>query len=224
MTDDEAKQWLHDRGWLTGDIGARLEWLVAEILREGAAQNLISAASRDVIWARHVVDSAQLLEAADVRADSTWMDIGSGAGFPGLVLACINPAPILLVEPRALRVTHLRHCADVLALRHCSVVHGHVEKVREAVAVDVITARAYAPLQKIFGTARHMAGLSTTWVLPKGRNVEMELASARQQWQGVFHVKQSVTDPESRIVVARGVAQIATAQSEQRRRIRGKQA
>lgn len=222
MTEDEAKQWLAERGWLAGEIGARLRWLATEIVRESEAQNLISAGSREVIWARHIVDSAQLLEITDAPAGARWLDIGSGAGFPGLVLACITAAPIRLIEPRPLRVAHLERCVDALALAHCTVVRGQVEAL-DLPRADVITARAYAPLAKIFATARHAADLSTIWVLPKGRNAENDLALARQAWHGAFHVKRSVTDPEARIIVARGVARLAPVQGKMRRG-RGKQA
>ena len=221
MTEDEARQWLADRGWLSGEVGDRLRYLVAEVLRESEVQNLISAGSREVIWARHVVDSAQLLEAAAAPADATWLDIGSGAGFPGLVLACINPAPIRLVEPRPLRVAHLERCVAALGLTHCAVSRGQVEALTLS-RVDVITARAYAPLDRIFATVDHAADLSTTWVLPKGRNAENDLATAQRQWQGAFHVKQSVTDPDARIIVATGVVRVAVAQGK-KRRARGKQ-
>lgn len=204
MTENEAQDWLAEKGWLTGDVGERLRWLVAETLAEGDRQNLISAGTREMMWSRHIVDSAQLLSHAPSELSAHWVDIGTGAGFPGLVIACIAAGPIVLVEPRPLRVAHLERCIDQLGLAHCSVIRSSISDVHVD-NVGVISARAYAPLEKIFNSSQHLSGLSTTWILPKGRNAHNELASTRVGWQGVFHVEQSVTDPESRIVVASGV-------------------
>lgn len=201
MTEDEASTWLEGRGWLSGPQGERLRWLVSETLIEADKQNLISAGTRDMIWARHIVDSAQLLDFASSETTGLWVDIGSGAGFPGLVIACLTDWPILLVEPRPLRVAHLERCIVQLGLANCAVVRSGIGDVQRS-DVSVISARAYAPLSKIFSTADHLADLSTTWVLPKGRNANLELETARAEWQGVFHVKQSVTDAESHIIVA----------------------
>jgi len=70
---------------------------------------------------------------------------------------------------------------------------------------DVITARAVANLAKLLEISAHLSTRKSTWVLPKGRSAERELAEARQAWQGAFHVERSATDPDSRIVVATGV-------------------
>lgn len=201
MTEDEAQSWLKGRGWLNGSEGERLRWLVFETLAEADRQNLISAGTRDMIWSRHIVDSAQLLDHATPEKTGLWVDIGSGAGFPGLVIACLTEHPILLVEPRPLRVAYLERCIAQLGLAHCTVSQSGIGAV-ERPNVSVISARAYAPLSKIFATASHLADLSTTWVLPKGRNANLELETARTEWQGVFHVKQSVTDAESHMIVA----------------------
>lgn len=203
MTEEEAQSWLESRGWLNGPQGERLRWLVSETLIEADKQNLISAGTRDMIWARHIVDSAQLLGHVPETA-GLWLDIGSGAGFPGLVIACVTERPILLVEPRPLRVAHLQRCIDHLNLTHCTVASAGIGNVHRS-DVSVISARAYAPLSRIFATASHIADLSTTWVLPKGRNADLELETARTEWQGVFHVKHSVTDAEGRIIVAKRV-------------------
>lgn len=203
MTENEAKNWLSERDWLDGRIGERLHWLVDAVLMESDNQNLISAATRESIWARHIVDSAQLLELAGEQ-EGLWLDIGTGAGFPGVVIACLRDEPVVLVEPRPLRVAHLQRCIAGLELHNCSVLQSGIGAVTVKDA-SVISARAYAALERIFSTASHVANLSTSWVLPKGRNAQLELETAQQQWQGVFHVKQSVTDLEARIIVANGV-------------------
>jgi 16S rRNA (guanine527-N7)-methyltransferase len=169
------------------------------LLEEADRQNLISAASRDQLWARHIVDSAQLLPMAR-NADGLWVDLGTGAGLPGIVIACLRPAPMLMIEARPLRVIFLQRCIDVLGLSHARVVGDKVERVQLEQPAAVISARAFAPMDRLLGSAAHFTDSSTLWLLPKGRNAQNELEIARRDWQASFHVEQSITDPESAIV------------------------
>lgn len=207
MTEEDAAAWLQERGHLSGLAGDRLRAFCDLVVAENERQNLIAASTIEIIWSRHVVDSLQLLEGIDEpKCLGEWVDIGSGAGFPGLAIACVVDRPVLLVEMRALRAAFLNDCISALGLRHVRVEHSKVEDVRLPAPASVISARAYAPLSKIFAAAGHLANADTTWILPKGRNAEKELAIAKQQWQAMFHVKRSVTDSESGIIVARAVA------------------
>jgi len=199
MTEAEAQSWLDAHGWWQGEAGDRLRRFVSLLLEEADRQNLISAASRDAIWARHIVDSAQLLRLAGV-AYGHWVDLGTGAGLPGMVVACLRPEPILMIEARPLRVNFLRHCIQALALTHAEVICDKVERVQLAEPAAIISARAYAPMDRLLASSAHLADSSTTWLLPKGRNAQMELAIARRDWQAAFHVEQSVTDIGSAIV------------------------
>lgn len=210
MTEEQAQEWLQARGWWDGAAGDRLRQLAALVLDEADRQNLISAASREQIWARHIVDSAQLWPLAQGWTDDPnsgqWVDLGTGAGFPGLVIACLRDAPISLVEMRPLRVAFLERAVEALGLTHAAVVGCKVEALALAAPARFISARAYAPLERLLQTAQHLADPNTVWLLPKGRNAEKELAIARRQWQAVFHVEHSLTDADSRIIVARDVA------------------
>lgn len=204
MTEEEARAWLAARWPQTACD--RLGRYVDLLLAENGRQNLIARPSEAIVWGRHIVDSAQLIDHAPDAA--TWLDIGSGPGLPGLVIAALAGRPVTLVEPRARRVTFLREAAEALGLTHVSVHQMMVEKL-PAGAHAAITARAYAPLPQIFASAAHVADLSTVWILPKGRSAQSELEAARGAWQGVFHVKQSVTDDQARIVVATQVRRAA---------------
>lgn len=205
MTEEEARAWLSDRGWLTGKAGERLTRLAALVVAENEHQNLIAASTVATLWARHIVDSAQLLPLADgVPAAGHWIDLGSGGGFPGLVIACLRDAPLTLIETRALRARFLADCVAELDLPHVRVVQQKAEQARPEPAA-VISARAFAPLGRLFDLAHHLAHKETVWLLPKGRNAQLELATARQEWQAVFHVEHSVTDVDSAIIVARSV-------------------
>jgi len=174
----------------------------ATLLREEAGrQNLVSAATLGHLWERHILDSAQLVR-FEPHSGASWADIGSGAGLPGIVIACIVAGPVTLIEPRRLRADFLHRVCESLGLNGL-VVQGKAE--RAGGKYDVITARAVARLGQFLGISAHLSTRNTVWALPKGRGAEEELAEAKQSWQGVFHVEQSVTDADSKIVVATGV-------------------
>ena len=206
MTEDEAKDWLDSRGWWQGEAGERLRAYASLLLEEADHQNLISAGSRDQLWARHIVDSAQLLALAGQGEDGLWVDLGTGAGLPGLVVACLRPSPILMIEARALRVAFLQRCIDTLELVHARVACDKVERMTIAEPAAVISARAFAPMDRLLASAVHFTDSSTIWLLPKGRNAENELEIARRDWQAAFHVEKSVTDPDSAIVTLTGLS------------------
>lgn len=179
----------------------KLERYVALLREENRRQNLVSAATLDRVWERHILDSAQLVR-FEPRQRASWIDIGSGAGLPGIVIACLVVGPMTLVEPRRLRADFLHKAVESLDLRatvHCA----RAERV--AGRFDMITARAVASLAKLLEISAHLSTRKTVWALPKGRSAPVELAEARRAWQGDFRVEPSVTDDESYIVVAAGV-------------------
>lgn len=199
MTEDEAREWIIGR---FGEAAfAKLETFEALLRAEAAVQNLVAPSTLDHIWVRHFVDSAQLLDHA--QTDSDWLDVGSGAGLPGIVLAVLIDAPIELVEPRPLRTAFLQAVATNLGLTNATVVTAKVERTHGI--ASLITARAVSNVSALFRSALHRANESTIWILPKGRNAETEVEVARHSWHGVFHVKPSMTAPDSLIVVAQGV-------------------
>jgi 16S rRNA (guanine527-N7)-methyltransferase len=179
----------------------QLEAFLAALRAENARQNLVSASTLENIWERHIVDSAQLVR-FESYPGASWADIGSGAGLPGIVIACLIEGPVTLIEPRKLRADFLERVVAALGL-NASVAANRVERVSGK--FDTITARAVAPLARLLEMSQHLSTEKTIWVLPKGRSAESELVGARRSWQGVFHVKQSVTDANSRILVGTGV-------------------
>ena len=183
----------------------RLDSFVALLRAENARQNLVSAASLEQVWSRHILDSAQLLRLAPAGAEK-WIDLGTGAGFPGLVIATLFPGTVTLVEARKLRVDFLHRAAEVLGVaERTEIVCARVEAV-PAQPFDVISARAFAPLDKLLRLGLPFSASGTRWVLPKGRNAKSELDAARSSWQGDFRLEPSLTDADARIIVAEGVA------------------
>ena len=179
----------------------KLEAYAALLREEAARQNLISTSTLDHLWERHILDSAQLVR-FEPYAGASWADLGSGAGLPGIVVACLVDGPVILIEPRRLRAEFLHNVCESLGLR-ASVFLGKAE--RAGGKYDVITARAVANLSNLLKISAHLSTRNSLWVLPKGQSAERELAEAQQAWQGAFHVERSATDPESRIVVGTGV-------------------
>lgn len=178
----------------------RFEQFVALLIDENQRQNLIGKSTLDDLWQRHIADAAQLLSFAP--SGGSWLDVGSGAGLPGLVIAILTDAPVLLVEPRRLRADFLQRAVDALEMRSTvSVLQSKVEVVRHA-PVDVITARAVASIDRLFSIAGHLSHNGTVWILPKGRTAKSELDEARETWQGDFRLEPSRTDPDAQILVA----------------------
>ncbi|EIZ81118.1 glucose inhibited division protein B [Novosphingobium sp. Rr 2-17] len=196
----EARTWL--QALPEGDALAmeRLETLIAMLREENAKQNLVSAASLEHVWLRHIVDSAQLLPHVPRETVAPWMDLGTGSGFPGLVIAALLPhSEVLMVESRARRIDWLERVRAALDLPHAKVVGQRLEVIEDR-PMAVISARAFAPLDRLLTLSARLSTATTTWLLPKGRSAQQELADLRN-WRHVFHVEQSVTDPQAGIIV-----------------------
>jgi 16S rRNA (guanine527-N7)-methyltransferase len=186
----------------------RLQAFVDLLRHENEHQNLVSRDSLQQVWARHILDSAQLLRFVPADADA-WLDLGTGAGFPGLVVAALHPARFTLVESRKLRGDFLRRSAETLCVaERVEVFCGRLETL-ETRPVSVISARAFAPLEKLLGVAERFSTPETIWVLPKGRNAKSELDAALASWQGEFRLEPSRTDADAWIIVAKGVRRTA---------------
>lgn len=213
MTENEALAWLEATGNVSRETLARLDAFRQMVIAENERQNLISAGTVPAFWARHIVDSAQLLVHAPVAANPrtdraiTWLDLGSGAGFPAIVIALLTNTPIVCVESRRKRAEFLTDAVSHLGLTHVTVVHQRLELMPMR-KFSVITARAFAPLPKLFETAQRFSNSETVWILPKGQSAREELETTRETWHGSFHVKQSVSDPAASIIIASQVQRL----------------
>ena len=182
----------------------RLDHLVRLVVTENERQNLVAPSTIATIWNRHVLDSIQLLALAK-DTDGLWLDIGTGGGFPGMVLAASSPRPFVFAEPRRRRADFLREAAEALELTNVNVCQCKVERVFE-IRATVISARAVAPIEDVFAAAKHCSTWNTTWLLPRGASASSDLHDTQRMWHGQFGLEPSVTDPVSHIVVATGVA------------------
>lgn len=201
--EDAARAWIGETFAPTTDQWTKLDRFIEMLVAESAQQNLIAASTIPTMWVRHIADSAQLLSFDTRDGDGLWIDLGSGAGLPGLVVAILSARPILLVESRKRRCDFLRGVAAELGLAHVEVAEAPLERVETRPAAT-ISARAFAPLDRLLDLSARFSTESTQWLLPKGRNAVKELALLPQPWQRMFHVEQSRTDADSQILVGRG--------------------
>ncbi|MBB4857867.1 16S rRNA (guanine527-N7)-methyltransferase [Novosphingobium chloroacetimidivorans] len=188
---------------------AKLDSFISALIEENERQNLVARATLPSMWARHILDSAQLL-AHVPHETSTWLDLGTGAGFPGLVIAILRSDwNVTLVESRTRRVEWLTQMVDRLGLTNVDVEGRRLETVPTKV-FDVISARAFAPLAELLDLSARFSAATTCWVLPKGRSAGQEVNELRG-WNHKFHVEQSLTDPEAGILVGQLIGRKGTA-------------
>ena len=180
----------------------RLERFAQLVLAENERQNLIAASTMTAFWTRHILDSLQLLDHAPERP-GLWLDIGSGAGLPGVVVAIASPYRVVLVEPRRRRAEFLVTCCTALGLADVTVEQRRVEKLR--ISADVISARAVASLETLFDWSVQIGSADARMIFPRGANAVSELEAARTAWHGEFELVPSVTAPGSGIVLAQHV-------------------
>lgn len=200
VTEADARDWLRELPECDAAALERLELLVAMLREENQRQNLVSAASLDAMWLRHIVDSAQLLTHVPRETCSPWLDLGTGAGFPGLVVAALRPeCEVVMVESRARRIEWLDRARIAMGLERARVDGRRLELVDD-MSVAAISARAFAPLDKLLALSSRFSTSDTIWLLPKGRSAAQELDDLRN-WRHVFHVEQSLTDPQAGIIV-----------------------
>jgi 16S rRNA (guanine527-N7)-methyltransferase len=184
-----------------------LQQLEALVRKWTPAINLVSKATLSDLWDRHIVDSAQLFSACPTGA-TYWADLGSGGGFPGLVIAIIASEKqpdlkVTLVEADQRKAAFLRQAAQSLSLP-VTVICGRIEALAPLEA-DIVSARALAPLSDLLGHAvRHMRPGGTA-LFPKGSRHEEELMGARTSWAFQAETRQSVSDPKSAILVIRNI-------------------
>jgi 16S rRNA (guanine527-N7)-methyltransferase len=186
---------------------ADLEALISRLTAANAVMNLIGPDTLPDVWNRHILDSAQLLDLVPVA--STWADLGAGAGFPGLVLAILlkdrADSHVWLVDSLGKRCRFLQEVVDALSLR-ATVVNGRAEDQR--LKVDVVTARALAPMDRLLGYAQPYLQRGAQGLFLKGEKAEAELIEARKVWQFDSLLFVSRSDPRGRIVSVRSLRRV----------------
>jgi 16S rRNA (guanine527-N7)-methyltransferase len=180
----------------------RIESHLALLAKWNPRINLVARSTLGDAWTRHVADSAQLwaLRPADA---GVWLDLGSGAGFPGLVIAALaaEQAPdleIRLIESDARKAAFLAAAARETGLAP-KILEARIEGL-EPQAADVVSARALGPLSTLLGMAEKHRVPQGTGLFPKGATVQNELAEAARHWRFNHKIHASLTDPQAAIV------------------------
>lgn len=176
----------------------KVEAFLALVAEENERQNLIAPSTVASIWNRHALDSAQLLFHVKHSAAS-WLDIGTGGGFPGIVVAILFDGSVTMVEPRKRRAAFLQESTERLQLDNAFVEASKVEAVESE--FDIISARAVASVEKLLQAAGHCAKPTTRWILPRGRIDDDALVALQRDRSRLFHVEHSLTDPGSSILI-----------------------
>jgi 16S rRNA (guanine527-N7)-methyltransferase len=186
-----------------------LERFITRLTEANAVMNLIGPDTLPDVWNRHIWDSAQLLDHAP--GAQSWADLGAGAGFPGIVLAIMlktqPKSHVWLIDSLGKRCRFLQEVVDGLSLR-ATVLNGRAED--NAVTVEVVTARAVAPMEKLLGYAQPYLQRGATGLFLKGEKAEAEVAEARKVWQFKSKLSISRSDPRGRIVSVRGISRVKT--------------
>jgi 16S rRNA (guanine527-N7)-methyltransferase len=211
LAPDRARAHALFAGLVSRETWERLDGLVAILLKWQKTTNLVAPSTLAEVWIRHIADSLQLLTIVpNARA---WVDLGSGGGFPGLVVACAmadHPGgKIDLVESNQKKSAFLREAARILGVP--AIVHA--QRIEDFISVpvqsfDVVSARALAPLDKLMGYASPLLKTGAVGLFPKGQDVESELTAASKSWTIEADLVPSVTDPQARIVIVRRVTKL----------------
>ncbi len=180
----------------------RLEAYIALLTRWNARINLVAPATIETAWTRHVADSAQLFDLAPESA-SSWLDLGSGAGLPGLPVAALaaEKAPdlhVTLVESDTRKAAFLATAAREMDLD--VTVEPHRIEALTPRPFDVVSARALAPLGRLCAVAHRFSGRGTVFLFPKGARVDSELTAATAGWHIRAERIASRTDPEATVL------------------------
>ena len=180
---------------------ARLETYADLLTDWNTRHNLVAKSTLPDLWHRHIWDSAQLAALLPAEA-RTLADLGSGAGFPGLVLAALRPdLSVTLHEATTKKCAFLQAAADRMGLK-VAIENARMEDLPRQ-AFDVVTARAVAPLPLLLQYAHNFLGFGGVCLFLKGQNVEAELTEATKYWNMKTSQTSSLTDPSGAIVTVR---------------------
>ena len=170
--------------------------------------NLVGPSAMAQFWRRHAYDSAQLLPVS--KEARVWADVGAGAGFPGVVLAILlkgrDGARVHLIESMIKRCNFLRAVVDQLALP--AVIHNTRAESTRLSGIEVVTARACAPMDKLLGYAAPLMKTGARGLFLKGESAEAEIAAARLAWSFEAETIPSISDSSGRIVSVRRLVRV----------------
>ena len=212
MVSQTARERVLAEASVSRETAASLDLYVEQLRRWQSVKNLVGPATMADVWTRHVADALQLLALAP--SATKWLDLGSGAGIPGLILAIAGRDRegfhVDLVESNA------RKCAFLLETCRLTraPVKVHTARIEDVISsytgAHVVCARALAPLRQLLDWTAPLLTTGTTGLFPKGRDVDAELTAAAQEWRFVYDLVPSRTESDARIVRVTALSRVDT--------------
>ena len=173
----------------------------SELLKHNQKLNLIGKSTEEIIWSRHILDSAQIVKFIDFKGNKSLSDLGSGAGFPGLVISIFNQNPMFhvkLFEKSPLKANFLSHMVDLLKLK-CEIVLGDIFK--QEIITDYVVTRAFKKLPIIMGISREIVKKNHKLIIMKGKSAQEEINTALNETKFKYKLANSITNKEAKIIL-----------------------
>ena len=200
MNDDEVKQiLLKDLKFTENDV-SKLEVLKKSLLEYNSKYNLISKSTEKSIWSRHILDSAQLIKYFSTKYEASLADFGSGAGFPGLIIAIFNKNPkfhVKLYEKSPVKRSFLNFIKEKLDIQYI-VAENIYDEVIEA---NIVVARAFKKIDRIIEISREMIKKPHKIIILKGKNAQSEINNISFGSNYRYKLERSITDTDSKIII-----------------------
>ncbi|MDB9705673.1 16S rRNA (guanine(527)-N(7))-methyltransferase RsmG [Pelagibacteraceae bacterium] len=200
MNDDEVKQiLLKDLKFTENDV-SKLEVLKKSLLEYNSKYNLISKSTEKSIWSRHILDSAQLIKYFSTKYEASLADFGSGAGFPGLIIAIFNKNPkfhVKLYEKSPVKRSFLNFIKEKLDIQYI-VAENIYDEVIEA---NIVVARAFKKIDRIIEISREMIKKPHKIIILKGKNAQSEINNVSFGSNYRYKLERSITDTDSKIII-----------------------
>lgn len=200
MNDDEVKQiLLKDLKFTENDV-SKLEVLKRSLLEYNSKYNLISKSTEKSIWSRHILDSAQLIKYFSTKYEASLADFGSGAGFPGLIIAIFNKNPkfhVKLYEKSPVKRSFLNFIKEKIDIQFI-VAENIYDEVIEA---NIVVARAFKKIDRIIEISREMIKKPHKLIILKGKNAQSEINNVSLGSNYRYKLERSITDNDSKIII-----------------------
>ena len=200
MNDEVAKNLLKNLGFSSDDI-VKLDIFKDYLLKFNKNYNLISKSTENSIWSRHILDSAQILNFIDVSKASKIVDFGSGAGFPGLIVAIYDENfrfHVKLYEKSPVKRAFLKNIKDKLDLKNVDI---EADVYRSKISTDIIICRAFKKLNEIFKISREIVKKPHKLIILKGKNAQSEINNVSLDSNYSYKIEKSITDDDSKIII-----------------------
>jgi 16S rRNA (guanine527-N7)-methyltransferase len=200
MNDDEVKQiLLKDLKFTENDVN-KLEVLKKSLLEYNSKYNLISKSTEKSIWSRHILDSAQLIKYFSTKYEASLADFGSGAGFPGLIIAIFNKNPkfhVKLYEKSPVKRSFLNFIKEKLDIQF--IVAENIYD--EVIDANIVVARAFKKIDRIIEISREMIKKPHKIIILKGKNAQSEINNVSLGSNYRYKLERSITDTDSKIII-----------------------